>query len=170
MSDHAEKKDKQPSKADAELEREIRAGRKFTLGEAIGRMAGSGAMKGASPMAGKKQAQTAIEEFLSHHLNDSAGALRVVLRRHSAGSEQLLTHYDQPLLFLAEYLRKVLASDVLLKDIVDEADIEWGRINGERPYFEREGCAPNPDDPYTLASVRKTLTSLLEQLEMTISR
>ena len=35
--------DKQRSKADAELEREIREGRKFTLAEAIGRLAGPGA-------------------------------------------------------------------------------------------------------------------------------
>ena len=66
----SEKKDKKQSDADAELQREIRAGRKFTLGEAIGRMAGSGALKGVSAIRRKKQAQTAIEEFLSHHLAD----------------------------------------------------------------------------------------------------
>ena len=42
--------DKQPSEADAELEREILKGRKFNLAEAIGRMAGPGAMKGESPV------------------------------------------------------------------------------------------------------------------------
>ncbi len=35
----------EPTDADAELEREIRNARKFTLAEAIGRMAGPGAMK-----------------------------------------------------------------------------------------------------------------------------
>jgi hypothetical protein len=43
-------KDTQHSEADAELEREIRKGRKFTLEEAIGRRAGPGAMKGVSPV------------------------------------------------------------------------------------------------------------------------
>lgn len=38
------------SEADAELEREIRKERKFTLEEAIGRMIGPGGMKGASPI------------------------------------------------------------------------------------------------------------------------
>jgi hypothetical protein len=47
MSDN---KDTQRSKSDAELEREIRKGRKFTLAEAVGRMVGPGAMKGASPV------------------------------------------------------------------------------------------------------------------------
>src|SRR4051812_46239252 len=37
---------KRRSKADADLEREIRADRTFSLEEAIGRMAGPGAMKG----------------------------------------------------------------------------------------------------------------------------
>jgi hypothetical protein len=37
MSDNS---DRQRSDADAELEREIRKGRKFTLAEAIGRLAG----------------------------------------------------------------------------------------------------------------------------------
>ena len=44
------------SEADAELEREIRKGRKVTLAEAIGWMAGPGAMKGVSPVARQQQA------------------------------------------------------------------------------------------------------------------
>jgi len=39
---------KQPSEVDAELEREIRQGRKFTAQEAMGRMIGPGTMKGGS--------------------------------------------------------------------------------------------------------------------------
>ena len=41
--------------ADAKLQREIRADRKFTLEEAIGRLAGPGAMKGASPISPLKR-------------------------------------------------------------------------------------------------------------------
>ena len=40
--------DKQRSEAEADLEREIRQGRKFTAKEAMGRMLGPGAMKGGS--------------------------------------------------------------------------------------------------------------------------
>ena len=40
----------QRSEADDELEREILKERKFTLAEAIGRLAGPGAMKGESPV------------------------------------------------------------------------------------------------------------------------
>jgi hypothetical protein len=35
---------------------------------------------------------------------------------------------------------------------------------GERPYFEKEGCPPDPDDPYTAESVRISLLGLLERL------
>ena len=58
MSD--DKQPKQRSEADAELEREIREGRKFTLEEAIARMAGPGAMKGESPITRKQQAEIEI--------------------------------------------------------------------------------------------------------------
>jgi hypothetical protein len=54
-------KDKQRSEADAELEREIRKERKFTLAEAIGRLAGPGAMKGESPVTRMQQAEIEIQ-------------------------------------------------------------------------------------------------------------
>ena len=61
MSDN---QDAGSSEADADLEREIRNARKFTLEEAIGRMAGPGAMKGESPIARKRQAELEIESWL----------------------------------------------------------------------------------------------------------
>lgn len=158
-------KEKNHSEADAELEREIRAGRKFSLGEAIGRMAGPGAMKGVSPISGMQQATAAMEEFLKAHLSDSGGALRTVLLRRLKSAEQLQHRYVEPLTFLADALRHVLESDNRLKDIVTEADIEWGSIFGERPYFEKEGSAPHLDDPYTLESVRTSLQKLLAVLQ-----
>ena len=161
-----ENKDKQRTEADAELEREIRAGRQFTLGEAIGRMAGPGAMKGVSPITGKQQAETAIEEFLKAHLSDTCGALRTVLVRRIKAAEPLQSRFHEPLPFLAEALRYVLSSDHRLKEIVTEADIEWGRIFDERPYFEKEGSTPHPDDPYTLNSVRQSLLKLLDALDL----
>jgi hypothetical protein len=161
MSDN---KDRQRSEADAELEREIRKGREFTLDEAIGRMAGPGAMKGVSPVTGLQQAAVVIENWLRHHMSAGNGDLEVVLLRRVKESELLLNHFDQPLVVLAAFCQQVLDSDYLLKELVREADVEWGRVQGERPYFEREGSPPDPDDPYTLESVRRTLAGLIEQL------
>src|SRR4051794_11162443 len=100
MSDN---QDRQRSEADAELEREIRKGRKFTLAEAIGRLAGPGAMKGESPVARMQQAEIEIEYWLRGHLADAGGALRVVLPRHVKGSDLLLNNFDQPLVVLAGF-------------------------------------------------------------------
>ena len=157
-------KDEQRAEADAELEREIRKGRKFTLAEAIGRMAGPGAMKGASPVARKEQAAVEIEDWLRRHMSAAHGELQVVLLRRIKGSDLLLHNFEQPLFVLASFCQRLLDSDRLLQELVREADVEWGRVHGERPYFEKEGSLPNPDDPYTFESVRKTLAGLIEQL------
>src|SRR5689334_5645714 len=98
MSDERPK----PSRdSDSELEREIRAGREFTLAEAIGRLAGPGAMKGASPVDRRKQGAAEIEQYLGRHLKDDAGALSSVLLRHVAESERLLNDLGQPLAALS---------------------------------------------------------------------
>jgi hypothetical protein len=149
---------------DAELEREIRAERKFSLSEAIGRMAGPGMMKGVSPVTPKRQAEAAVEDFLHRNLADSGGVLGTVLLRRVGQSDLLLAGYDHPLTALANYLRQILESDYLLRDLVRETDAEWGRVFGERPHFDRPGCSPDPDDPYTSESVRNALTRLIDTL------
>ena len=162
MSDN--KQSKQISEADAELEREIREGRKFTLEEAIGRMVGPGAMKGESPITRMRQAEIEVGSWLRSHLTDTGGTLEVVLHRRVKGSELLLNNFDEPLVALASYCQQVLDSDYLLTEVVREADIEWGRVMLERPHFEKEGLPPHPDDPYTIESVRITLSQLMEKL------
>jgi hypothetical protein len=153
-----------PTDKDAELEREIRADRKFSLSEAIGRMAGGGLMKGVSPITPKRQAEEAIEEYLRHNLKDAGGVLGGVLLRNVQQSDLLLSDFEHPLVVLVGYLRSVLGSEYLLRDLVRQADVEWGQVFGERPHFETPGRPPDPDDLYTHDSVRLTLTRLVEQL------
>jgi hypothetical protein len=88
----------------------------------------------------------------------------VALLRGVRESELLLNNFDQPLVVLSNYCRRIVDSEYLLEELVRQADIEWGRIFGERPYFEKPGCPPDPDDPYTVDSVRATLSCLLKQL------
>jgi hypothetical protein len=160
----SKKRDVKRSEADAALEREIRNGRKFTLEEAIGRLAGPGAMKGESPVPRKRQAEIEIESWLGSHLADAAGALRIVLLRRVKESELLLKDFEQPLNVLAAYCQQVLGSDYKLKELVRESDIAWGRVLGERPHFEQVGTPPHPDDCYTVESVRSSLSKLIKQL------
>jgi hypothetical protein len=154
----------QRSEADDKLEREILKERKFTLAEAIGRLAGPGAMKGESPVARMQQAETEIESWIRSHLADTGGALQVVLHRHVKGSELLLNNFDEPLAVLAGYCQRVLDSEYLLQELVRDADIEWGRVVDERPCFEKVGSPSHRDDPYTVESVRRALCGLLKQL------
>jgi len=161
MSDN---KNPQQSQADAELEREIRKGQKFTVAEAIGRMAGPGAMKGVSPVTRMKQATVEIDNWLGCRMLASDGPLQVVTLRQIERSEILLRDFEQPLSVLTAFCRSILDSEYLLKELVREADVEWGQSQNEKPHFETEGVPPNPDDPYTSASVRKTLAGFLEQL------
>jgi hypothetical protein len=159
------------SQADADLEREIRAERKFTLTEAIGRLAGPGSMKGASPITRTQQIISEIETWLRQHLADSQGALLTVLLQQIQASD-LMQHPSQnpagapALKVLAEYCRRTLDSQYQMTELVRSADIEWGRAFDERPRLEKPGVAPDSDDPYTLESVRRELSGLLELLTL----
>jgi hypothetical protein len=155
---------KHRSETDAELDREVRKGRTFTPEEALARMAGPGAMKGASPVSRVQQAETEIGYWLRGHVIDPAGSLQSLLHRNLKGSELLLENLERPLSAVAAYCEGILASDGLLEELVREADVDWGRRMDERPYFEREGSPPNSDDPYTVESVRKTLGDILDRL------
>jgi hypothetical protein len=161
--DEGEKQER--SEADRELEREIRKDRKFSLSEAIARLAGPGAMKGASPVTLKRQAEAEVGEFLEQHLPDAAGSLRVVLLRRVVESQLLLANLDQPLVVLGAFAQRVRDSEFLCKELVREADVEWGRAFEARPILEQEGEPPNPDDPYTATSVGAALSELLRALE-----
>ena len=149
--------------ADTEIEREIRTNRKFSLNEAIGRIAGGDFMKGGSPVTRKRQAELEIDVYLRRHLVDSGGVLRSVLSRH-LGESLLASDYDQPLATLGEYIRRMLTSEHSLEEFVREADAEWGRVQNERPYFQVPSRSPHPDDPYTIDSVRLALGQLRERL------
>jgi hypothetical protein len=146
----------------AKIEREVRRGRKFSLNDAIGRLGGEGMLKGASPVPPIEQTSAAIESYLRAHLEDGGGVLAHVLLRHVKSSKILLEHFDEPKVVLRGYVEQLLMSEALLTDLVREADMEWGRTLGERPHFERAGQPADPDDPYTLASVRHALTKLVE--------
>ena len=156
--------EKEHSLADAELEREIRQGRQFTLEEAIARLAGPGILKGESPVGRLHQAEFEIETWLRTHLTDAGGALGIVLNRRIRGSELLLNNFEQPLVVLGSFCQQLISSDYALRELVREADIEWARNMDERPMFEQSGAPAHPDDPYTVESVRGTLTSILAQL------
>jgi hypothetical protein len=159
----SEDPDKNSADENEAIERDIRTNRKFSLSQAIGQMAGGDLMKGGSPVTRKRQAELELDEYLRRNMVDSGGVLRSVLVRH-LGESLLISDYDQPLAALAEYIRRILASEHLLEEFVRETDAEWGRVHEERPYFRAPGRPPHRDDPYTIDSVRLALSQLRERL------
>ena len=159
----SDKPNAKPADSNEAIEREIRAHRKFSLADAIGQVSGGEFMKGGSPVSRKRQAELEVEESLRRHLVDPGGVLRIVILRR-LGESLLTADYDQPLAVLADYIPRVLASEHLLAELVREADAEWGRVLGERPYFHAPDRPPHPDDPYTIDSVRRALSQLRETL------
>jgi hypothetical protein len=162
--DELEERSSSVGEDDAALEREIRSKRKFSVAEAIGRQAGD-LLKGASPVTLKRQAELEIEHYLERELEDPEGALQIVLLRRVKESESLLEGgYEQPLEALAGLTGALLESEAGLRRFVTAIDAEWGRMYGERPYFEREGGPTHRKDPYSFESVRLTLTRLRAEL------
>jgi hypothetical protein len=160
-----EDKKRRSSPDDAEIEREIRLGRRFSLAEAIGRIGGGGLLKGASPVTRKRQAELEVERYLEGHLADAEGALKKVLLRRVRESEMLFKMgYDQPLKALALFCERILSSEERLRDFVREVDAKWGRLYLERPHFQQNGRLSDPEDPYTFSSVRRTLSGLMARL------
>jgi len=160
---------KHRSASDEEIEREISQARSFTPTEAIARMAGPGAMKGASPVSPVLQAETEIGTWLRSNLPDPDGALQASLHRRLRGSEELLAHLDAPLEALAEHCERTLSSDYVLAELVREADVEWGRRMGEPPHFARTG-GTDPGDPYTIETVRGALSKMMTELAESAGR
>jgi len=145
------------SSREESFEREILQGRKFTAEEAMARLAGPGAMSGASPISPQQEAENAAGVWLRATIADSAGALTTVLHRHLKGSSLLLENIDDPIAAARACCQQILASEHRLEEFVREVDVEWGRSMDERPHFERQGIPADADDPYTVESVRGLL-------------
>ncbi len=152
------------SAPDTDLTAEIRRDRKFSMAEAVGREA-AGSLKGASPVAPTQQLALQIEELLERRLHDNEGSLGRTIAALLADNTPLLDqHLDDPAGALLVFLDKVLNTPSNLDTLVRQVDAQWGRDYDERPYFEKQGQAASPDDPYTRDSVRALLTELRRSL------
>jgi hypothetical protein len=136
----------------------------FTLASAIGKTAGSGMLKGASPIPRITQATTALIQFTDAHTPDPSGALKSLLRRRiQASTDQLAKHLDTPLRALPEILAPMMTHPHALHEFVRQVDMRWGEMYQERPHFQQPGQTPHPEDEYTHTSVKHALEHLLDQ-------
>lgn len=150
--------------SDADIQQDIRRGRPFSLADAIGQEAG-GFMKGESPVPKLVQVKGEAVQILQANLEDLEGALQQVLTRWLEDDTIRLSRYlDNPAGAVQDLLETILASPETLYDLVHQTDVLWGHLYDERPYFQKPGQAPHPDDEYTHESVRATLEACLQRL------
>ncbi len=148
-----------------QIQREMRAQQKFSPAGAIGR-AGSGLLKGESPVSLQDQAISALTRWIDQQTPDPSGALQSILRRKIRGNELLVaSHLQHPLNVLRELIDSILANDYTLEEFVRQVDVRWGELFQERPLFQRAGQAAKPADEYTYESVRQDLVLLREKLQ-----
>ncbi|MDJ0657888.1 MAG: hypothetical protein QNJ42_00180 [Crocosphaera sp.] len=157
--------DKQKTNRDNAIQREILAGRQFSLAEAIGREGGN-FLKGESPVPKLVQATTEINTFIAINLQDSSGALQAVLQTWvSTDDAKVSQNLEHPLQALRQMLDKIINNSELLYELVRQVDFQWGKMYDERPYFQSPGQPAHPDDEYTHESVEEKLKILLNKLE-----
>jgi hypothetical protein len=150
------------------VQNELRAQQSFSVAGAIGR-AGSGLMKGESPISQHQQSIIMIIQWIDQHTTDPSGALKSILRRRVRDNDLLVArHLALPFNALQEIIGNILKSDSSLKEFVRQVDVRWGEMYQERPLFESEGQAPDPADEYTNESVRQDLFVLLNKLNVNI--
>ncbi|AFZ50924.1 hypothetical protein [Dactylococcopsis salina] len=145
------------------IEKEILSEQKYSLANAIGREGGN-FLKGESPVPKMVQITTEINLFIDQNLPDASGALQSVLK-HWVKSDSLLSqNLDSPLKGLDEIIEKILNNQGLFYEIVRQADLKWGQMYEERPYFQKPGQPAHPDDEYSHQSVREKLSQLRQKL------
>jgi hypothetical protein len=148
-----------------EIQREILAGREFSLAEVIGREGGD-FLKGDSPVPKLVQVVTEINLFINQNLADNSGALQAVLH-HWVKEDQarVSQNLDNPLLALVGILESIINHQELFYEFVKQVDFKWGQMYEEKPHFQRPGQAPHPDDEYTHESVLIQLQELLDRVK-----
>ena len=145
------------------IEKDILSEQKYSLANAIGREGGN-FLKGESPVPKMVQITTEINLFIDQNLPDASGALQSVLKNWVKSDPILSQDLDSPLKGLDQIIEKILNNQGLFYEIVRQADLKWGQMYEERPYFQKPGQPAHPDDEYSHQSVREKLSQLQQKL------
>lgn len=141
------------------LQKEIRDGRKFTLAEAIGRESGS-FMKGESSIPRPLRAATQINQFITKHSTDPAGALPTTLCTWANNDIRVSRQLDTPLVALAQIIESTLNEPASFCELARQVVIAHSQLTGDRPYFQSFGQPPHPKAEYTHDAISAELLQL----------
>ena len=149
---------------DDTIEKEAKRSAQKEMNSPLSGLFGEGGL-GGSPISELEQARLEIISWIQSHLADPETALIITFIQYIRQEENVLTqHLNDPLLALKNILLRMVENQSEIVEFTRKVDSEWGRIFQERPYFQIEGKAANPLDPYTYESVEKTLRGLVELL------
>ena len=149
---------------DLRLQQDILDSRPFSIAEAIGREGGT-FLKGESTVPKLVQVITTINTFIDRNLRDPSAALQATLHQWIKVDPRVSQYKETPLVALEKILQSILDNPNLLYELVRQTDIKWGQMYDERPYFQKPGQPPHPDDEYTHESVTKDLQNLSVRLK-----
>ncbi len=146
-----------------DLQREIRAERKFSLAEAIGREGGS-FMKGESAIPRPLRARTELDRFITAYLHEPTGALATTLYTWASDDIRVSRQLDTPLVALAQILESLLAEPTTFSEFARRVAIAHSRLTGDRPHFQQFGQPAPADVEHTHQSITLALTALHDRL------
>lgn len=147
-----------------ELQKEIRAQRKFSLAEAIGREGGS-FMKGESTIPRPLRAIAQINQFIISHLANPTGALSTTLQNWASQDIRVSRQLDTPLIALAQIIESILAEPTTFYEFARQVAIAQSTLTGDRPYFQQPNSPPHPEADYAHHTIRTELATLLQALQ-----
>ncbi|MGC1310588.1 MAG: hypothetical protein WA885_25440 [Phormidesmis sp.] len=160
---------KQPSTGlSANLQTEIRAERKFSLAEAIGREGGS-FMKGESTIPRPLRAVTEINQFITNHLSNPTSALSTTLQAWASSDIRVSRQLDTPLIALAQIIESIITQPSILYEFARQVAIAHSKLTGDRPCFQPPGQCPHPEATYSHESIQLELASLLQELQQKLT-
>lgn len=155
---------KNQDEEDLLLKQDILDSRPFSIAEAIGREGGT-FLKGESTVPKLVQVRAAINTFIDRNLRDPSAALQAILHQWVKVDPRVSQYKQTPLVALEKILQSILDNPNLLYELVRQVDIKWGQMYDERPYFQKPGQPPHPNDEYTHESVRQDLQNLSTRLK-----
>lgn len=149
---------------DAEsIEAEIRATRKFSLADAIGKEGGS-FLRSGSTIPRPLQAANVITHFIQTHTTEPTGAFSTTLQAWSCQDIRLSQQLDNPLNALASIIESLLGEPTSFYEFARQIAIAQSQLTGDRPYFQRPNQPPHPDADYTHDAIQSELRHLQQQL------
>ena len=146
-----------------DIEREIRADRKFSLAEAIGREGGS-FMKGESAIPRPLRAANEIKQFITTSSPEPAGVLASELTLWATADVRVSRQLDTPLVALAQIVNSLLAEPTVFYEFARRVAIAQSKLTGDRPYFQQPDQPAHPEADYTHHDIRQYLLDISDHL------